>query len=229
MEEGLGERVGPGAREQAQVGDGKPVAHERQGPERPARRPAGSVGRVRRCPRRRRPAQGVTQLSGVATRARRAARCRSQARAKSATRSRRPSSGPAWLRRHASIRSPPAARVDGIEGRADPSLDDRGGRETRVLIEVLGSSDRACRARAWRPARTRHPDLGAVEREGAAGAPGAMSSRWLSRCSVPDSGAVRPATPMAMPVRVIRPASSASIAGSLARRLAAPARRASAP
>ena len=37
----------------------------------------------------------------------------------------------------------------------------------------------------------------------------AISSRWLIACSIPEAGAVVPATPIAMPLRVSRPASSA--------------------
>src|SRR5262249_7265144 len=41
-------------------------------------------------------------------------------------------------------------------------------------------------------------------------APAAISSRWLIACSMPDAGAVDPATPIPIPLRVRMRASSAS-------------------
>ena len=57
----------------------------------------------------------------------------------------------------------------------------------------------------------RHPDLGAVEAPCSPRAVAAISSRWLTACSMPEAGAVEPATPMAMPLRVRIRASSARL------------------
>ena len=57
-------------------------------------------------------------------------------------------------------------------------------------------------------------DLGAVEDQGRWRPSAAMSIRWLTRCSVPESGAVFPAIPREIPLRVSTRASRSNISGS---------------
>ena len=86
---------------------------------------------------------------------------------------------------------------------------------TRVLQDrhVAASQPRANPSPHQGRENAGRPDLGSVQAHLSPVASACISSRWLTACSIPDDGAVRPATPIAIPPRVRKSASSVTAPG----------------